>query len=111
METKIRRAKPYEKSIKKLLSEKDAIKVEDEIAKNPFSWPIVRNTHGVRKARFARDSMGKNGGGRICYYYLTIHQTVYFLSAYAKNDQDDLSGQDIKALKRDVEGILQNIGE
>ena len=50
--------------------------------------------------------MAKRGGGRICYLYLTIHETIYFLLAYAKNEKDDK-----KKMKKIVEQILETIGD
>jgi len=55
--------------------------------------------------------LAKRGGGRICYLYLTIHETIYFLLAYAKNEKDDLSEQDKKKMKKIVEQILETIGD
>lgn len=50
--------------------------MEKEIAHDPFFWPVIRSTRGVRKARFSCDHLGKRGGGRVWYFYLQIHQIV-----------------------------------
>ncbi|OJW54602.1 MAG: hypothetical protein BGO67_02765 [Alphaproteobacteria bacterium 41-28] len=110
MKVIIKTTKAYEKSIEKLLSEHGRNEMENQIAVDPLNWPVIRGTGGIRKARFSRESIGKRGGGRVCYLYLTIYETIYFLSAYAKNDKEDLSEQDKKKMRKLVEQILEAIG-
>lgn len=107
----IKTTKVYERNISKLLSETERFKIEDQIALDPLSWPIIRGTGGVRKARFSRNSLGKGGGGRVCYLYASVYETIYFLSAYAKNDREDLSEKDKKHMKKLVEQILEISGD
>jgi hypothetical protein len=111
MKITIKTTKIYEKSIAKLLSKEMRYEMENQIAMDPLHWPVIRGTGGIRKARFARDGVGKRGGGRACYLYITVHETIYFLSAYAKNEKDDLSDQDKKKMKNIVEQILEIIGD
>lgn len=111
MNITIKTTKTYERSIAKLLSEKMRHKMENEIATDPLNWPIIRGTGGVRKARFVRDAIGKRGGGRVCYLYITLHETIYFLTAYTKNDKEDLSDKEKKQMRNIVEKILEIIGE
>lgn len=101
----------YEKDISKILPSIERYRMEDEIASDPLYWPVIRGTGGVRKARFARDSMGKRGGGRVCYLYLKLCETVYMLKAYSKNDKEDLSEKDKKAIKKVVDRIKEMAGE
>jgi len=107
MELTIKTTKIYERSIAKLLSEQQRIDLENKIAVDPFDWPVIHGTGGVRKARFARDGMGKSGGGRICYLYLSVHEVIYFLLAYPKNDKEDISDQDKKKMRKLVQQILE----
>ena len=85
--------------------------MENQIAVDPLTWPVIRGTGGIRKARFSRDAVGKRGGGRVCYLYLTVHETIYFLLAYAKKEKDDLSEQDKKQMRKLIEQILDTIGD
>jgi hypothetical protein len=110
MKIVIKPTKIYEKEISKLLSLKEREAMKDEIASDPLAWPIIRDSGGVRKARFARGNMGKRGGGMVCYLYLQVHETVYMLKAYAKNEQENLSEKDKKKIKKIVEQILEITG-
>ena len=112
MKVTIKTTKAYEKSIEKFLTERERERhdMENQIAIDPLNWPVIRGTGGIRKARFSRDAIGKRGGGRVCYLYLTVHETIYFLSAYSKNEKEDLSEQDKKKMRKTVEQILEAIG-
>lgn len=111
MKVVIKTTKTYEKSISKLLSKEKQLEMEDEIASDPLNWPLIKGTGGIRKARFSRDGMGKRGGGRVCYLYITIHEVIYFLAAYAKNEKEDLEESDKKAMKKLVQQIIETLGD
>jgi hypothetical protein len=93
------RTRTYERKVQKLLNENEALKAENEIAFNPFKWPTIAGTGGIRKARVARDTMGKSGGARILYYYWVTNDDLYLLDIYAKNEQTNISEQSKKTLR------------
>lgn len=78
---------------------------ENEIVKDPYAWPIIKGASGIRKARAKRGSSGKSGGIRIIYYYLVIEDSIYMLTAYSKNDQDNLTEADKKAFRNIVQSL------
>lgn len=84
--------------------------MENSIAENPLFWPVIKGTGGLRKARFSRENLGKRGGGRVCYFYLQIHTTVYMIKAYAKNDQDDLTEKEKKNIWQMIQLIKETVG-
>ena len=91
--------KIYTKKIDKLLVPSERIAAEDEIASAPLAWPVIKGTGGVRKARAKCGTSGKSGGIRIIYYYFVRDDSIYMLTSYPKNEKDDLSESDKKALK------------
>ncbi len=95
----------YLKKIDKLLNQDEKIIAEDEIAKDPFAHPIIQGSGGIRKARAKRGNHGKSGGIRIIYYYLAGDQSIYMLTAYAKNEVADLSPSDKSAFRKLVESF------
>lgn len=72
---------------------------ENEIAAAPTRWPVVGGTGGVRKARVMVGGRGKRGGARAIYYFHSRGSVVYMLTIYAKDEQEDLSEADKKAIK------------
>ena len=101
----IKTTKIYERTISKLLTLEQRHDMENQIADDPLNWPVIRGTGGIRKARFSRNAMGKRGGGRVCYLYMTVHETIYFLEAYAKSEKENISEQEKKRMKKKVEEI------
>ena len=89
--------KTYAKAAGKLFNAAERAATENEIAANPFAWPVIRGTGGIRKARAAAGGKGKSGGVRVIYFYLASPETIYLLTAYPKTRQEDLSADDRKA--------------
>lgn len=111
MNITIKTTTSYEKEISRLLSCQEREKLENMIAENPLFWPVIRETGGLRKARFSRDNLGKSSGGRVCYIYLQIHKVIYMIKAYAKNSQENLSSKEKKDIKKLVDLIKKAAGE
>ena len=90
----------YLKDLKRLAltqGEQDAL--ERSIASDPTAGDVVRGLGGIRKLRFAFGGRGKSGGGRAIYFLLMSDDTALLLTAYAKNEKDDLSAKDRKVLQ------------
>ena len=107
----IKTTKVYERGVSRLLTLKEQEEMENSIIEDPLFWPIIKGTGGVRKARFAIGNKGKRGGGRVCYLYLQVHEVIYMLIAYAKNEQADLSEKEKKQIKHLVENIKNAAGD
>ena len=90
----------YEKRIKRLLAAKERMAMELDIAAQPFSYPVMPQTGGCRKARWARGNRGKSGGIRAVFYYYVTGETVYMIDAYPKNEKENLTDAEKSDLKR-----------
>ncbi len=64
------------------------------LIERPERGVIIQGTGGVRKIRFKMRNKGKRGGVRIIYYWVSREFKIYFLTIYAKCNQDDLSPQE-----------------
>ena len=64
---------------------------------------MIKGTGGLRKVRMALPGRGKSGGARVIYYYVHNAAQIRFLLAYEKSEQDDLTDEQRKALKKIVE--------
>ena len=73
--------------------------MEDAIAARPEAHPVIPGTGGFRKARWPRPGSGKRGGVRVIYYLVVEPATVYFVTIYAKNQKENLTDAEKKALK------------
>ena len=59
----------------------------------------MSGTGGVRKMRFAFQYQGKSGGVRVIYIDFEIYEKIYLLTAYAKNEQDNLTKEERNELR------------
>ncbi len=79
--------------------------IELGIAAAPLVHPVVRGLKGVRKARIALPGRGKRGGGRVIYYLKLSPDILFMLTAYGKNEQDDLTSAQRRAILAALESI------
>ena len=103
---RIIRLKPYLRAMAALgFGEKDMHQVELMILAAPEAHPMIKGLRGARKARFARPGMGKRGGGRTIYYIAIAPNRLFMMTAYPKNERDDLSQDQRQAILRAIENI------
>ncbi|MEW6509157.1 MAG: type II toxin-antitoxin system RelE/ParE family toxin [Bacteroidota bacterium] len=70
---------------------------------NPEKGKIIRGSGGLRKIRWSIPGKGKSGGVRIIYYWVKTKEIILILLIYSKDEQDDLSSEQLKTLKSLVE--------
>jgi hypothetical protein len=93
------RTNRYLKDLKRLrIGSEEQASLELAIASDPTAGDLIQGTGGIRKLRFGFGGRGKRGGGRAIYFLWVSEDTAIMLTAYAKNEQDDLSAADRKAL-------------
>lgn len=71
-----------------------------------MAW-LLKGTGGVRKVRFGMDGRGKSGGLRVLYLFHGFLAPTFLLTAFAKNEEADLSQAEIKALARLARSLKQ----
>ena len=64
----------------------------------PDLGPVIRDTGGLRKVRWAPSGRGKSGGVRVLYYWAVAEQVIYLLALYAKSAHGTLTAAQEKAL-------------
>ncbi len=71
----------------------------------PDAGALIRGSGGLRKVRWRSRGGGKSGGVRVIYYW-DAGDEIYMLFAYKKGKQEDLSPQQLNALKSIVKEYL-----
>ncbi len=88
------------------LNDKDLRELENYLLKAPQSGDVIEGTGGARKLRIKLNTNhGKSGGGRVIYLDVFEKEKLYFLFAYPKNIQENLTAEQKKAIKNMIELI------
>jgi hypothetical protein len=90
----------YERRSAKLLNPLELEAMEQFISENPERHPVIPGTGGFRKARWWRQGSGKRGGVRVVYLFVVRPDLIYMADVYAKNQKENLSDAERKALKK-----------
>ncbi len=64
----------------------------------PEQGPVIRESGGLRKVRWATAGSGKRGGLRVIYYWAPREQAFDMLYAYSKAEQGDLTAVQTRQL-------------
>ena len=89
----------FTREVVKHLTDEQYRQLQNALIANPALGAVIQGTGGVRKLRWRDPSRGKRGGLRVIYYWHVPGSTILFLLAYPKNEQDDLTPAQLKALK------------
>lgn len=75
--------------------------LQSALLANPEMGDVIEGTGGLRKMRQAdlRRGKGKRGGLRVIYFWWEIGKQFWLFTLYDKNELDDLSPTERKALK------------
>lgn len=95
----------------KLMDEEERAILIDYLAWNPNVGDRIPGTGGVRKLRWALEGRGKRGGARVIYFYHDAEMPLFLLTAFAKNEQSDLSQQDINDFKQLTTLLIRSFKE
>lgn len=91
------------------LTDADLVRLQTGLLTSPQLGAVMEGTGGVRKMRFAYEHRGKSGSIRVIYVDFEIYEKIYLITAYGKNEQDNLSKSErneIKQIVKILEGQL-----
>ena len=82
------------------LDDEDLRSLELAIQASPNRHPVIRETGGLRKIRFAspKGGRGKSGSYRVGYAHFPNPGLILLLLVWAKNEKDDLSRAECHAI-------------
>ena len=85
------------------LNDDDLRRLENQILQDPEAGVLMQGTGGLRKIRFAFENRGKSGSSRVCYVDIVVKETVFFITAYAKNEKENLSKAERNSIRKLIE--------
>lgn len=77
------------------------------LLKDPESGPVMEGTGGIRKVRFPLQNKGKSGSVRVCYTDFAEYEVIYLITAFEKNEKENLSDDEKKVLKKLVKALKE----
>ena len=89
---------PYIHAVQDVWDDAERASFTTHIAENYKDGDLIQGTGGLRKIRWKRPGIGKRGGVRIIYYYYDQQAPVYLITAFAKNEKENLTNDDKKYL-------------
>ena len=87
------------------LTDDDLFRLQMMLLKDPESGPVIEGTGGIRKVRFPMESRGKSGSVRVCYTDFAEYEVTYLITAFTKNEQDNLTNDEKKVLRKLVKSL------
>lgn len=89
------------------MDDADLRRLQSELLSDPKVGAVMRGMGGVRKMRFAFKYQGKSGSIRVIYVDFEVYEKIYLLTAYTKNEKDNLSQKERNEIKELIT-VLEN---
>ncbi len=99
----------FTKRINELASLEVLAQIQADLVENPERWPVIRGLHGARKGRVADPKMARGKSGSFRYLYLPLLHVgrIHLLFVFGKNEQSNLSAQQVKLFGQIVARIKE----
>jgi hypothetical protein len=94
----------FTRRIQAILSDEEYRLLQIQLINKPDSGKVIQGSGGLRKLRWSAGGHGKRGGLRIIYYWFVSRDILLLLFAYPKSERDDLTQEQLKKLKKIIEG-------
>ena len=93
----------FSRQVQALLSDEEYRQLQLALILQPDMGAIIPGSGGLRKARWSLAGRGKRSGVRTIYYWAVSENQMLMLLMYAKNEQDNLTREQLKVLRRIIE--------
>ncbi len=93
----------FTRQVQSLLTDDEYRQLQTALINRPDMGDIIPGSSGIRKVRWALAGRGKRGGVRTIYYWSVRKDQILMLLMYAKNEQDNLTNDQIRVLRRIIE--------
>lgn len=97
----------FTRRIQDILRDDEYRLLQAQLVQRPDAGKIIPGSGGLRKLRWSASGRGKRGGARVIYYWLVSDEVILMLFAFFKNEQADITPDQLKQLKKLVEGELK----
>lgn len=102
-----RETKAFTKNVVSLLFEESYFAFQDYLQQNYSLGDVIPGAEGLRKIRWGIAGKGKRGGVRVIYYLADERGYIYLMTIFGKNQQADLSKDQLQKLVEQVKEWLR----
>lgn len=95
----------FTKEIQNLLPDDDYRMLQTALMLRPDAGGLIKGSGGLRKIRWRLPGAGKRGALRVIYYW-SPPDIIFMLFPYRKNEQEDLTIDQLRLLKAIVKEML-----
>ena len=92
----------FTRRVQQFMDDEEYGEMQAFLTLRPDAGNVIKGTGGMRKLRWAGSGRGKRGGLRVIYYWWVAKDRISMLLAYPKNEQDDLTADQLKQLKNQL---------
>ncbi len=92
----------FTRRVQEYMDDAEYAELQAFLSQRPEAGNVIRGSGGMRKLRWAGCGRGKRGGLRVIYYWWVAKDRISLLLAYPKNEQDDLTPDQLKQLKNQL---------
>lgn len=92
----------FTRQVQALLTTEEYRQLQMALVLQPDLGKVIPRSGGLRKVRWSLPGRGKRGGVRTIYYWAVANDQILMLLMYAKNEQDDLTPDQLKVLRNIV---------
>lgn len=98
-------APAFTRHLPSYLTDDEYRRLQNALLANPEAGAVMPGTGGFRKMRWPAPRRGKGtrGGLRIIYYYFADEEHVWLMTLYGKDEVEDLTPAEKRALKAAIE--------
>ena len=93
----------FTKLIQPLMPDDEYRLLQNRLIECPDAGDLIKGSGGLRKIRWKLEGRGKRGGIRVIYYWATNDDQIFMLYGYPKNEQANLTKEQLSVLKKLVE--------
>jgi hypothetical protein len=95
----------FTKKIQRLLPDESYRMLQSVLMLRPDAGRLIQGSGGLRKIRWNLPGSGKRGVLRVIYFW-SPPDTIFMLFSYRKTDQEDLTSEQLKLLRKMVKEFL-----
>jgi hypothetical protein len=93
----------FTRRIQAMLSDEEYRLLQMHLVNRPDVGKVIPGSGGLRKLRWSAGGHGKRGGIRVIYYWFASQDVILLLFPYSKSERDDLTGDQLRQLRKLVE--------